>query len=131
MGSLLKTMLSGLHVAFRGKSIVKTKHTLNDMRYTHRLKTSGDSNDEAYVILRCQQLRHTVVYERWYMPSRTHFTYRVEIVHVHGPKHYERPSVCYPHLCAYWLHVTTYPHHCAVNAYIDHIIEANSMTLEL
>lgn len=118
---VIESWLSSVYVLLRGRSKTETRLTKNE--FTHRHSLDKSDGNEHYVLLMCHQFEHTVRFENWFIPDRNFYTYKVEVVYIKGVDDYkELPVGYYPHMCPFWLRRTTYPHHCAVNAYIDNLV---------
>jgi len=75
----------------------------------------------------CSRIVYKTIYRRPWIPSTTHSLYHVEMhvpdeVRARYPAEYFE-SVTYPLLCNPWLEWTTYPHLCAIHAYLDTFLE--------
>ena len=66
-----------------------------------------------------KRIKHTVKYDRFFLPNRVVFTYHVDLLEYHGEKLVRKESKVFPQLSGRLLNRTTYPHLCAINAYID------------
>jgi hypothetical protein len=82
--------------------------------------------DEGYwprAIISCTRVIHRTTYERWWIPSVVQSLYEVSIhvpestVEQYGSATFE--SITYPLLCNELLQGTTYPHVCAIGAFVD------------
>lgn len=123
MGAVLKSFLIGLYVLIRGRSSVTTTLVPKVYRYVHK-----HQGQELNVM--CQQLRHRVVYERWFMLARTYRTYKVAVASVRDKDNTEWPgtfcdwpTAFYPEMTPWFMENTSYPYFQAINAYIDSVIE--------
>lgn len=76
--------------------------------------------------LSCQRLVYKTQYKRWWVPTEHRTLYVVsmsvpdEVIERHGAEAFA--SVTYPLLCNYFLQWTTYPHVCAILAYLDDLL---------
>jgi len=124
MCPMLKSLLSTISVLIAGACVVNTCITPIEYRRKHRLRLPNGSCRT--VGFRCRQFKHTVNYERWFMPSRTYYTYSVEMVSVDDMKYHDYHIGFYPHMAVFSCLNSTAPHWKAVNAHIDAITAHNS-----
>lgn len=101
----------------RGYTTVTTRKT--DLVYTHKYNLVLKCGKHRCVIFRCIQHKHQTCYHKWYMFDRTTYTYTVAMTEVDGSEFKDYHAAHYPQLCSMLFSRTTYPHRCAVNAYID------------
>lgn len=120
MSHLLSLFISGLYVKLRGRTFTEIEPTDNTVNHTHSYRNSD--GDVETVLIHCEQFRHTVTANNWFWPNTISYLYKVHVVLINIKEvHKKLPVSYYPHLCADWLHNTTYPHMCAINAYIDDV----------
>lgn len=120
MIELISIFLSGLYVKFRGKTFIEIEPTDNVVNHTHSYH--NDDGDVETVLLHCEQFKHTVRASSWYWPDAVEYLYKVHVVVISSnDRHKKLPVSYYPHLCSRCLYKTTYPHMCAINAYIDDV----------
>jgi hypothetical protein len=121
MGSIVETLLSGVYVWLRGRSTVRTVRTRIELTHAHHYKRKDGTG---VVLLLCaSQFRHEVVFERWYMLTQIKHIYQVDAFPSSTTSDsVPFPTVYFPHLCAQWMHSTTYPHYAAINAYVDTVL---------
>lgn len=129
MGSLIETLFSSLYVKLRGPSVVKTAKTKQELKHPHRY-TRKDGT-EGYLLIVCQQFKHVIEFERWYMPNQTEFSYHVYVAYV-SPDEIDRDyqGAFFPHLCSRWLRHTPYPLYCAISAYLDTVLHMDKKDLK-
>lgn len=75
----------------------------------------------------CTRIVYKTRYRRFWVPNLTHSLYQVELnvpdeVRKRFPAEFF-DTVTYPLLCNSWLEWTTYPHVCAIQAYLDTLLE--------
>lgn len=125
MFRLVSIFLSGLYVKLRGRT--NTETVLTDNTMTHNHVFTNDKGQAESVLLMCHQFKHTTRMRNQFWKDLVTYTYKVEVVLIKGVDlHHRMPVSYFPHLCADWLADTTYPHMCAINAYIDQIINDES-----
>jgi hypothetical protein len=71
------------------------------------------------LIFMCHQQRHVSRYQRWYMPTHVRYSYVVEMTRYRGFDIIDTITAQYPQLCTTLFNRTTWPHRCAVNAFLD------------
>lgn len=74
----------------------------------------------------CTRIVYRTVYHRFWIPNVTQSIYQVDMivpeeVRNRHPIDFFAPAV-YPLLCSSWLIWTTYPHICAIQAYLDTLL---------
>lgn len=120
MAQLFVSFLIVLHLLFRGDINVRSHFT--GRQKLHRQCCFTRNGIERCIVLRCKQIKHVVVYERWYILNRTFYTYEVEMVKVDNDVYQDYHVGHYPHLCTRLLHSTDYPLNCAISAHLDSIL---------
>ena len=106
-----------LYTQLRGRVVVHTDVTVRGFKYTHLIPVQGE--DTVKLVFVCRQHRHVMRYERWYIPRKVRYSYVVEMVRYKGVDRLDSAVSQYPQLCTAFLNHTTWPHRCAVNAYLD------------
>lgn len=71
------------------------------------------------ILLTAKQIRHTVISDHWWLPSREYFTYLITCQSIDESSRVVSTTGNYPHMCYNWLHRSKIGHHMAVNAHID------------
>lgn len=114
---IFTAIIAALYIAFRGNVVVQTDVTEHDFRYVKNL------NNGHILLIDCQQYRHRLLYERWWLMNRNTYTYFVEILQCENSAIVKTFHRTYPHMGPMILCNTTYPHRLAVNACIDDVIK--------
>lgn len=88
---------------------------------------SDHQADWPHGTITCSRIVYRTEYSRFWVPHTTHSLYQVE-THVPDDVRQSYPveyfeTVTYPLLCNRWLEWTTYPHMCAIHAYLDALLE--------
>lgn len=129
MFSDLKMYLSALYVLLRGPFKVITVPTPLLYRKRHPKEGSkGALVSSKWFQIRCQQFKHETVFEHWFVPNRTDYTYSVHVsLMLNDDEVIRLPVGHYPHLCHKWFVKSFYPHVCAVEAYMDSILHLDEV----
>lgn len=116
MGQLLMSFMVVIHLLIRGEYTVKTVVTPLEYRYRHQITLKNGKTRT--IVWRCRQHRHRVYSTRWYILTRTLYTYGVEMISIDGSTFTDYHVAHYPHMCS-GMARTTFPHRCAINAHLD------------
>lgn len=116
MRAAISAFLEGLYVLIRGRSTVTTSVEPRVYRYMHVYRGLP-------VNIACQRIRHRIVYERWFMITRTYRTYKVAVVGMDGSPSLEWPTAHFPEFAPWFMVRSHYPVFQAINAYIDCVFE--------
>lgn len=123
MLAFLRSFITVVLVNLRGRTTVSTETTEHVYRCHLDLASRTSTFRTVYVV--CHEYRHTTYYERWYLPTKVTYTYAVEMIRVNGVRYVDTHIGHYPQLCNRWIPNALFPHRCAVNAHVDHLIQAN------
>lgn len=124
-------LLSGLYVLLRGPSTVTTVETDTVYRRKHPSDNSKEGlSTPNRIQLVCRQYKHIVKYQRWFMPSKVHYSYAVDVtIFGIGDKQQVLPTYFFPQLCSKLFVNTFFPHACAIEACLSEIMETHKDTL--
>lgn len=119
----LMSFITIIWLAIRGNTMVTSEDT--EVVYKCHLDLSTKIKGLKTVYMTCRELRHTLVYDKWYMPSQVLYSYILEVVKVTEEGRGDAYTAHYPLLCSRLIPNRTYPHRCAVNAHIDYLVMAH------
>lgn len=117
MGQLIVSFLVVIHLLLRGEYTVRTTVTPIEYRYKHTLRLKNGSTRT--IVWRCKQHKHRVRSNRWYILTRTQYTYGVEMISIDDATFTDYHIAHYPHMCGWYMANTNFPHRCAINAHLD------------
>jgi hypothetical protein len=123
MMKVLKGLLLWCFTAVRGKTTVNTLLTGSTYRVVHHVRDDKTLERKGKITLECFQFKHTVRYDTWNGISWSQYSYQVNVfIHEDGGEPKSVPPLFFPQLCSNLMTYTKYPHHCAINAALDAVI---------
>lgn len=127
MTLLLKTLMSGVYSWLVGKTSVESAMEPGRFQQNFELKKPSNGKHALFLKVFCYRIAHKVRFQRWYIPNRKYYTYKVEVYYVQGSDVTELPIAHYPQVTPIWLNGTNYPFLIAITAYIDAIMKGEAM----